>query len=195
MAYQVLVGGNKVKKPQKPQILVTGSIVNKTIARRVRTYKTYSFDHNSTIDAGNNVHSNIRTFNADETPTFYVGNAVNEWVEISFSLAEYPLYTTDYHQRENKLNSTTFQGMTYNQKRGRSSKRAAKNPVLGDRACIYYTLNGKSPRKTKNNLYTGTIRLRRNITGDTTTIKAVAYYHGQKSDVNVATIRIARLVP
>lgn len=57
----------------------------------------------------------------------------------------------------------------------------------------YYTVNGKDPKRTKANLYTGSVLIRRNLSGsDNTIIKARTYYLGKWSKVKKVEIRITR---
>ena len=58
-------------------------------------------------------------------------------------------------------------------------------------AYIYYTLNGKDPRQTKANLYTGSFRVNQNASGtDNYILKARTYINGISSVVRKVEFRI-----
>lgn len=56
----------------------------------------------------------------------------------------------------------------------------------------YYTLNGKAPKRTKENLYTGPFTIRRNTSGDNIVLKARTYVAGQKSKVRTLQLRLIK---
>ena len=57
----------------------------------------------------------------------------------------------------------------------------------------YYTTNGKSPKRTKSNLYTGSFTIRRNLSGvDNIIIKARTYCNGTWSEVQKVEFSIIR---
>ena len=61
---------------------------------------------------------------------------------------------------------------------------AVTDNKVGKKAEVYYTTNGKTPMRTKSNLYTGAFTIRRNLSGtDNTIIKARTYCHGKWSKV------------
>jgi hypothetical protein len=58
----------------------------------------------------------------------------------------------------------------------------------------YYTLNGKDPKRTKANLYTGPFTVRQNKSGgDNYTLKTRSYINGIASPVRTVEFRIAEL--
>lgn len=83
-----------------------------------------------------------------------------------------------------RIGNLKFQGAT-----------PVSNNALGLESETYYTLNGKNPKRTKSNLYTGQIILRRNTSGsDNTILKARTYRAGKWSEVRKVEIRIVRKV-
>lgn len=93
----------------------------------------------------------------------------------------------------------TLESEKYDGARIGNLKFQGKTPVSGNSLGLesetYYTLNGKNPKRTKSNLYTGRFFLRRNTSGsDNTILKARTYRAGQWSEVRTVEIRIARKV-
>lgn len=84
----------------------------------------------------------------------------------------------------------------YRSQLDRGKSRAA-NPVaplvFNQTFETYFSLNGKTPKKSKNNLYTHVVRLKSNQTSTTTTvIRAVNYINGRKSSETTAEISILK---
>ncbi len=68
-----------------------------------------------------------------------------------------------------------------------------ENRRIGTSSETYYTLNGKNPKRTKSNLYTGAFTLRRNESGsDNVILKVRTYYQGKWSEVFKTEFRIGR---
>lgn len=61
------------------------------------------------------------------------------------------------------------------------------------RSETFYTVNGKNPRKTASNLYTGSFTVRRNLAGtDNVILKARTYVNGLESEVRTVEFRIIK---
>jgi len=68
-----------------------------------------------------------------------------------------------------------------------------KQRTFGTDSETYYTVNGKSPKRTKSNLYTGAFTLTRNESGtDNVILKVRTYYQGNWSKVFKTEFRIGR---
>jgi hypothetical protein len=66
--------------------------------------------------------------------------------------------------------------------------------TLGNKSNIYYSINGKSPQKSKHNLYTGAFTVRKNSTGsDETVLKVKTYVDGRASKTRTVRFRINRI--
>ena len=86
--------------------------------------------------------------------------------------------TSNYSQRDNE-----------NDFIGQSEPNLAKNW----RSDTYYTINGKDPKRTKANLYTGPFTVRRNLAGhDNVILKVKTYVRGRESEVMKSEFRIIR---
>ena len=118
--------------------------------------------------------------------TFYKGVTIT--IDPNDETLRSALQTTYYNNASAKTGSKRFQGKQYELTDANTI--ASVNNI----AYIYYTLNGKDPSRTKNNLYTGPVKFNSNLTGDNITIKARTYYQGKMSGVSVARINIARQI-
>lgn len=113
----------------------------------------------------------------------------NDWVNITltpdtkFTAANYSPHNTPSYDG-NQVGPRAFQG----------SSQVISN-ALGLESETYYTLNGKNPKRTKTNLYTGSFDLRRNTAGtDNIILKARTYRAGKWSEVRKVEIRIVKKV-
>ena len=76
---------------------------------------------------------------------------------------------------------------------GETSVTNRSNITFGTSSETYYTVNGKSPKRTKSNLYTGAFTLTRNESGtDNVILKVRTYYQGNWSKVFKTEFRIGR---
>ena len=76
---------------------------------------------------------------------------------------------------------------------GETSVTKSSNITFGTNSETYYTVNGKNPKRTKSNLYTGAFTLTRNESGtDNLILKARTYYQGKWSKVFKTEFRIGR---
>ncbi len=72
-------------------------------------------------------------------------------------------------------------------------KKKLRTPKIGRYSNIFYTLNGKDPRRTKSILWDGNIIiLKENTIGDTVLLKARTYYQGEWSDAVTVEFRIVK---
>jgi len=69
---------------------------------------------------------------------------------------------------------------------------AVRTTVQNKNSETYYTLNGKDPVRTKSNLYTGSFKIKHNISGDNIILKTRTYVYGYKSDVRTVKLRIIK---
>jgi len=113
----------------------------------------------------------------------------NDWVNITlvpdtkFTAKSY--YTTSESAQYDgaQVGALKFQGVN-----------TVRGNALGLESDTYYSLNGKNPKRTKSNLYTGTFKLRRNneAGSDNIILKARTYRAGQWSEVRKVELRIVR---
>ncbi len=114
----------------------------------------------------------------------------DDWVQITltpdpkFTAKPYPITAESEKYDGERIGLREFQGAT---------------PVIGNALGLesetYYTLNGKNPKRTKTNLYTGIFNLRRNTAGtDNIILKARTYRAGQWSEVRKVEIRIVKKI-
>ena len=69
--------------------------------------------------------------------------------------------------------------------------KSVKNNSVGLGLETYYTINGKSPTRSKNYLYTKPFTLRRNVTGsDKVVLKTKSYCQGLQSEVRTVEFKI-----
>ena len=80
-------------------------------------------------------------------------------------------------------------------KRIEGSEETRTSNSHNDRSDTYYTLNGKSPKRTKSNLYTGPFTINRNTSGDNIILKVRTYVAGQESKVRTVQLRLIKKNP
>lgn len=91
---------------------------------------------------------------------------------------------------DSKFETTTYENRATGDLIGKTEATLA---AMNWNSETYYTVNGKDPVRTKASLYTGQVRIRRNLSGhDNTIFKARTYAQGRASEVRTVEFRINR---
>ncbi|MHA1469137.1 MAG: FN3 associated domain-containing protein [Candidatus Asgardarchaeia archaeon] len=91
---------------------------------------------------------------------------------------------------DSKFETTTYENRSTDDIIGKTE---ASSGGMNWNSETYYTVNGKDPVRTKANLYTGQVRIRRNLSGhDNTIFKARTYARGLASEVRTVEFMIHR---
>ena len=142
----------------------------------------------TTIDITNGTFGANTTATSTEIGTAFVttssnGLSVIRRDELVFSESVTLSFVADSKWGRNKYTSSNFTG-----------KNISSKDNINRLSNIYYTLNGKDPKRSKNYLYTGgDILIRRNLTGsDKTTLKVRTYIRGRISPVMTVQFRIVK---
>jgi len=164
-------------KLERPVVRLVGTL---NANNSLRPFNS-NVDHTKIVER---VSSSLSRNRVSSETELHENNLLTFYKEVRIIITPYSDYPVRRYRNESqKLSALEFEGKT-----------PIQGNVMGLYAETYYTLNGKSPSRTKSYLYkydSSGFRLRRNYAGDDNIIlKTKTYYRGRSSDITIVKFRI-----